>query len=598
MIMSSAGTRTLQQDLEAIFGAGTLSALSDGQLLAQFLEGRDPAGEQAFESIVKRHGSMVYRVCCQVMGDGHEAQDAFQAVFLVLARRADAVRNRESLGSWLYGVALRVSARARAGVQRRRGRELQSDGEFEDLKVPETPEGESCSDSAEVVHQEVGRLPEKNRAPIVLCYLEGLTHDQAAARLKWPVGTVRSRLARGRDQLRGRLVRRGVTAPATLGPLAGWLMAGSATTAEAASIAPMALSTVPAELLASTVRSACQFAQGKSAVALFSAGSLLLTKGVLRSMAFEKLILIACSVLPTGTLAIASGVMIGQSSAPTNGSVSPAGTFQEPRKADPATARSTTTAQDPAEQERLEEAREARALLMKVDLQEAESHFQSEWKRYREGRIGLDPLLKRAAELKIFDQNAATGSLIEPAERHLNRLKEIEAFEQNEIKAGRGTQLDLQAVQREIEAAKMEVKVAREFKQPKIPDLVEAARQRLEAQKAYYEEGRITLDRFIAASQRLMEAEHLAAKTDAERLAALKRHVGLLKEVENRERAELVIGKGTQADVAEAVQSRVEAEIQLEDAATSSKAEIEALARRLGEVERKLDQILKRLPER
>ena len=190
MTMASAGPRTLQQDLEAIFRAGTLSALSDGQLLARFLEGRDRTGEQAFEAIVNRHGPMVYRVCCQVLGDGHEAQDAFQAVFLVLARRASSVRNRESLGSWLYGVALRVSARSRAGLRRRQSRELQSESDLNDLEAPGQVAGGSGCETAGLIHQEIGRLPEKHRAPIVLCYLEGLTHDQAAARLNWPVGTV------------------------------------------------------------------------------------------------------------------------------------------------------------------------------------------------------------------------------------------------------------------------------------------------------------------------------------------------------------------------------------------------------------------------
>src|SRR5271166_490498 len=190
---------------------------------------------------------MIYRVCCQVVGDCHEAQDAFQAVFLVLARKAGAVRNRESLASWLYGVALRVAARARTGLNQRRVREPQAEDRHEEM-LARTAQATGHMEDAEAVHQEVGRLSEKFRAPIVLCYLEGLTHDQAAARLNWPVGTVRSRLARARDQLRVRLVRRGVTAPATLGPLAGWLLAESATTAEAASIASAAFSTVPAEL--------------------------------------------------------------------------------------------------------------------------------------------------------------------------------------------------------------------------------------------------------------------------------------------------------------------------------------------------------------
>ncbi len=199
--MSSVRARKWHQDLETIFGGGTLSALSDGQLLELFLGRRAEAGEQAFGALAERHGPMVYRVCGQVLGDSHEAQDAFQAVFIVLARKAGAVRNRESLGSWLYGVALRVAARARTDMKRRRARERQAEDGNDEIPAP-AAEAPGHTDDAEAVHQEVGRLAEKYRAPIVLCYLEGLTHDQAAARLGWPVGTVRSRLARAREQLR------------------------------------------------------------------------------------------------------------------------------------------------------------------------------------------------------------------------------------------------------------------------------------------------------------------------------------------------------------------------------------------------------------
>jgi DNA-directed RNA polymerase specialized sigma24 family protein len=121
--MASVRARKWHQDLETIFGGGTLSTQSDGQLLKRFLGRRDETREQAFGALVERHGPMVLRVCRQVLGDYHEAQDALQAVFLVLARKAAAVRNRESVGSWLYGAALRVSARAKAGLNRRRTRE-------------------------------------------------------------------------------------------------------------------------------------------------------------------------------------------------------------------------------------------------------------------------------------------------------------------------------------------------------------------------------------------------------------------------------------------------------------------------------------------
>ena len=257
-----------------------------------------------------RHGPMVYRVCRQILGDSHEAHDAFQAVFLVLARRAGSVRDRASVGSWLYGVGLRVAARARAGMIRRRTREQPAGDDLDAVEAADVASTAPSSLDAEVVHQEVGRLSEKYRAPIVLCYLEGLTHDEAAARLNWPVGTVRSRLARARDQLRGRLSRRGMAAPAGLGSMAVWLGIGGDAEAGTSAVDGVCL---PQTLVDSTVRSATQFASGKTAtVALFSATSLDLTKGVLFSMAIERMAIAAWALIPAGIVTFAAGTMLGQ----------------------------------------------------------------------------------------------------------------------------------------------------------------------------------------------------------------------------------------------------------------------------------------------
>ena len=473
--MSSVRARKWHQDLETIFRGGTLSALSDGQLLELFLGRRDEAGEQAFGALVDRHGPMVYRVCGQVLGDCHEAQDAFQAVFLVLARKAGAVRNRESLGSWLYGVALRVAARARTGLNRRRARERQAEDGHDEIPA-RAAEAPGHTDDAEAVHQEVGRLAEKYRAPIVLCYLEGLTHDQAAARLGWPVGTVRSRLARARDQLRVRLVRRGVTVPAALGPLAGWLGFEAAGIADAATMAATTFSAVPADLLAMTIRSACQMADGKAAtVALFSSTAFSLSRGVLKTMALEKMATLAWTVLPAGILVITAGWVIGHEP---GSKQNPQGAAVPRQESKTVTAPAAPEPPDP-----------------------------------------VDPLVRQ---------------------------------------------------------------------------LLNAARQRFEAQRAYYEEGRITIDRFVMASDRLMAVERLSLAMISEALAAMQRHVDRLKEIEERERAELEVGKGTDADVAEINQNRLEAEVMLMKAKEAKPSpDVAALERRLGEVERKLDQILK-----
>ena len=187
-----------------VFRDGTFVGMSDRQILERFVECQD---ELAFEAILVRHGPMVRNVCRQILLDPHDVDDAVQAVFLVLVRKARFIRVDGSLGPWLYAVAGRVAARARAGRRRRRDRERSAWPLFE-------PSYSAPGDSFEIphmIHDELRRLPERLRAPLVLCYLEGLTHDIAARQLDCPVGTVRSRLARGRSLLHRRITRRGFT---------------------------------------------------------------------------------------------------------------------------------------------------------------------------------------------------------------------------------------------------------------------------------------------------------------------------------------------------------------------------------------------------
>ena len=206
--------------LSSLFQVGTLAGVPDAQLLERFVAGRDEAGEMAFRALVERHGPMVLRVCQSVLGDRHEAEDAFQVTFLVLARKAGSIRKQRSLGSWLHGVAHRVALRGQTAARRRLARETEAAKRAE-MSAPSAEPGEDQADLAAALHQEIRRLPEKYLAPIVLCYLQGMTHDQAASELGWPVGTVRGRLARARDMLRTRLTRRGLTLSAEFVAAAG-----------------------------------------------------------------------------------------------------------------------------------------------------------------------------------------------------------------------------------------------------------------------------------------------------------------------------------------------------------------------------------------
>ena len=203
-------TGGLARPLEVVFREGTLSALSDAQLLERFLASGTAAGT-AFDVLMTRHGPMVMGVCRRILRDRHAADDSFQATFLVLVRRAGAIRRRESLGPWLHGVARRVALRARAAAMVRQEREARA------AIDPATAIAEPAGDDlGSALHDEIVRLPEKYRAPIMLCYLQGLSIDEAARQLGWPAGTVGGRLARARDRLRDRLVRRGLVAPAAL----------------------------------------------------------------------------------------------------------------------------------------------------------------------------------------------------------------------------------------------------------------------------------------------------------------------------------------------------------------------------------------------
>jgi RNA polymerase sigma factor (sigma-70 family) len=183
---------------------------SDEQLLDCFLARRaQPEAEDAFAAIVRRHGPMVRGVCRRVLRNDADADDAFQAVFVVLLRKAESVRPRSRLGNWLYGVAVNVARRGRDGVMRRRTQEL----------TMEPPERESGGELEQgelraVIDQELGALPDAYRAAVVACDLEGATRTEAAGRLGWSEGTVASRLARGRALLADRLSRRGVAIPA------------------------------------------------------------------------------------------------------------------------------------------------------------------------------------------------------------------------------------------------------------------------------------------------------------------------------------------------------------------------------------------------
>lgn len=193
------------RQISTLLNVGTTADLTDVQLLDRYVIRDGPEAELAFATLVERHGAIVLRTCRARIGDEHAAQDAFQATFLVLACRAGSLRVQGSLGPWLHSVAWRVASSARSDETRRRWHERRA-AELGDRTV----DAVHPDDWEPVFHEEIDRLADRFRKPVVLCGLAGLTTAQAARRLGWPVGTVRSRLARGRERLRDRLTRRGL----------------------------------------------------------------------------------------------------------------------------------------------------------------------------------------------------------------------------------------------------------------------------------------------------------------------------------------------------------------------------------------------------
>jgi RNA polymerase sigma factor (sigma-70 family) len=260
--------------------------LSDGQLLECFLARRDGA---AFASLVDRHGPMVMGVCRRVLGNHQDAEDAFQATFLVLARKAASVVPREMVGNWLYGVAYRSAAKLRTLNARRRARERQ---------VAEMPEPVAArpddlwQDVRPLLDRELSHLPDAYRTAIVLCDLEGKTGKEAARQLGWPEGTVASRLSRGRKLLARRLTRRGHAVSGTA--LAALLRVES--------------TPVPTTVTSSTIRAALSAASSLAGGAA-STKALALAEGVIHAMFLTKLKVLTGVLFAFGAAAITCGAL-------------------------------------------------------------------------------------------------------------------------------------------------------------------------------------------------------------------------------------------------------------------------------------------------
>jgi RNA polymerase sigma factor (sigma-70 family) len=247
------------QHIRRMLGMPAGTDLNDRQLLEQFATSKD---EAAFTALVQRYGPQVLGVCRRILGNDHDADDAFQATFLVLAAKAGSVGWHESIGSWLYNVAYHIAAKSRRGATRRRQHELRA-ATMAPKDTASSLDGEGLR---AIVDDELQRLPEKYRLPLLLCYLQSQTRDEAARQLGWSEIEVKGRLQRGRDLLRDRLLRRGVATTAALLP---------------ATLSQGAIAAIPTALLTTTVQAAVGGAVAAPVAAL--------VKGALQTMFWSKM---------------------------------------------------------------------------------------------------------------------------------------------------------------------------------------------------------------------------------------------------------------------------------------------------------------------
>ncbi len=362
------------RDVQTLFDYGVVRDSSDQELLERFMTADHGEAEAAFTVLVERHGPMVLHVCRQVLDESHDAQDAFQATFLVFLRRAGSIRNRGSLASWLFGVAMRVARRARYTAIVRRFHE-RSAGEIAARRAS-APSGHSSVTLA-ALHDEIARLPQRFKEPIVLCHLEGLSTAAAAQRLGCAHGTILSRLARARERLRRRLAAQGRV------ELSGLFVATRVTQDATAAL--------PATLVNSTVQTAVHALAGQSALTAFVTPSVVaLTQSTLRTLIMTRITLAAALMTAAAVAAAVTMPVIRSSRAAGPQTASTDKATNQPREKPPAIEQKTIPSPDVVD---------ALCKILKRDREFIDSRWPFVIKVHDvRGKTLIDPTFKRRAK--------------------------------------------------------------------------------------------------------------------------------------------------------------------------------------------------------
>jgi RNA polymerase sigma factor (sigma-70 family) len=452
--------------------AGGEADLTDGQLLDCFVRRRD---EAAVAALVRRHGPMVWGVCRRVLRSHQDAEDAFQATFLVLVRKAASILPREMVANWLYGVAHQTALKARATTTRRQAREKQ----VHEMPEPEArTEPDLWHDLQPVLDQELSRLPDKYRIALVLCDLEGKTRKEVAGQLKIPEGTLSSRLTTARRMLAKRLARHGLAVSG--GALAVVLAQKSA------------LACVPTSVVSSTIKAASLLAAGEAAAGMISVKVAALTQGVLKTMFVTKLktatvLLLAVSLVGLSTTVITYRTLASEQGRATNDAAptTPARDGDKEAKGSekPAT-RSITTVdtQEPfagepkaegKDRERKEEPLEGRTgsspklqALLKARLETLREMAEAAKQLYKENAASQGVV--RQANLRVYKAELDMAETAKDRIAVLEKIADVYKDEEESVSQLVKRGMAAQGVVREARISRLEAEIALEREKAKL----------------------------------------------------------------------------------------------------------------------------------
>jgi RNA polymerase sigma factor (sigma-70 family) len=537
-----------------------LSALSDAELLSHFLESRE---EASFAAIVKRHGPLVLGVCKRFLRNHHDAEDAFQAVFLVLMKRADSIKPRAQLASWLYGVAYKTAYKTRQYLGKHRVRERAAIRLF---GRPDASDGQ-WDDFWFILDQELNRLPSKYRDPIILCDLDGRSRREAAHVLGILDGTLSGRLTRGRRQLAARLTRRGVS-------LSGAVMA-------ALLVNESARAAMPPGLAATTVRGALAFSckgtlfSSSGAVAIPS-----ITRGVIHSMFMTKLWQAASVLFVAAALVGAGGTVLAYRGSGSDSATEQLEIVDNGAESTPQDSKANSQKLTNRQGENQPNAQLKRSIHQQA-FEAKTREWETRWKEYQAGRGVLDFLTCLSHELAQYELVLANGrdERLDALKAEFMRAFDIWEITQSRYIAGKVGGQDMtqargyyesvrdrkrDAQWHDIDAPPSEQIAVRMRELNLSLQLVDVATHCWNARKLEFEAGHASQAQALLSARQLRDAHLRTRLSNAERHATLNAHLDRIRGIERIAQRRSKAGQIADAELDEARYARIEAELDLE----------------------------------